>query len=52
MQGYAFYTFTKLSIKAASATTNDRNDMTQSRIAAAHGQFNRIRQVAPMCTAI
>jgi len=22
------------------------------RIAAAHGRFNRIRQVAPMCTAI
>jgi len=30
--------------------TSGHSNLTKGRIAAAHGQFSRIRQVAPMCT--
>ena len=30
--------------------TIGQSNLTQGRIAVAHGQFSRIRQVAPMCT--
>ena len=30
--------------------TNDRSNLTRDRIAAAHGSFNRIRQVVLVCT--
>jgi len=31
--------------------TSGQSNLTQGRITAVHGSFNRIRQVAPMCTA-
>jgi len=31
-------------------TTNGQSKLTYGRIAAAHGRFNRIRKVAPICT--
>jgi len=33
-----------------SRLTSGQRNLTRGRIAAAHGRFNRIRQMAPMCT--
>ena len=34
----------------ATLITSGQSNLTQGRIAAAHGRFSRILQVAPMCT--
>ena len=47
---YLFVTMQMFNRKLETCKTSDQNNLTDDRIAAAHGSFNRISQVAPMCT--
>jgi len=44
--------FTKCNVQLKLKLTKGQTNLTQNGIATEHGSFSRIRQVAPICTAI